>query len=125
MCSSDLPAAISDFTVKQRKGKISSGKSLKIELEPAPKILSILRKQKKAKLVGFKAETGISIKELESRAKKRMKEHGLNMIVANLLEDVMPDTTKSLIITKSDTIKFVGEKIELANTILGIIGGAQ
>jgi len=43
-----VPAAISDFTVKTKKGKISSSKTMKIELEPAPKILGILRKQTQA-----------------------------------------------------------------------------
>lgn len=117
-----VPAAISDFTVKPKRGKISSSKAMKIELEPAPKILGILRKQKKAKLIGFKAETGISLKELEARAKKRMKEHGLDMIVANLLEDVKSDSTKALIITPKKTIKFKGLKIELANMIFDMLG---
>jgi len=118
-----VPAAISDFTVKPKKGKISSGKAMTAELEPAPKILGILRKQKSAKLIGFKAETGISSKELESRAKKRMKEHGLDLIVANLLEDVKLDITKAMIITTKKTIKFKGQKIELANAIYDIVGG--
>ncbi len=120
-----VPAAISDFTIKQKKGKISSSKGMTIELELAPKILGILRKQKKAKLIGFKAETGIGQKELEARAKKRMKEHGLDMIIANLLEDVKPDITKSLIITPKNTVKFQGKKAELANAIYDIIGGSK
>ncbi len=118
-----VPAAISDFTVKSIKGKVSSSKAMKIEMEPAPKILGILRKQKKAKLIGFKAETGISSKELEARAKKRMKEHGLDMIVANLLEDVKPESTKALIITPKKTVKFNGQKVQLANTVYDILGG--
>lgn len=120
-----VPAAISDFTVKARKGKVPSKKPLKIELEPAPKILGILRKQKKAKLVGFKAETGIARKELEKRARNRMKEHELDMIVANLLGDVKPDETKSLIITQKTVREFSGRKIELANTIFDILGGME
>ena len=118
-----VPAAISDFTLKSRKGKISSSKAMKIKLEPAQKILGTLRKHKNTKLIGFKAETGISSKELETRALKRMREHGLDMIVANLLEDVKPETTKTLIITPKKIIKFKGQKIELANTIYDIIGG--
>ena len=117
-----VPAAISDFTIKPRKGKISSSKSMKIELEPAPKILGILRKQKSAKLIGFKAETGISLNELEIRAKKRMKEHDLDMIVANLFEDVKMDSTKALIITPKKTIKFQGQKVQLANAIYDLVG---
>ncbi len=116
-----VPAAISDFTIKPIKGKISSSKGMKIELEPAPKILGILRKHKKVKLIGFKAETGISSKELESRAKKRMKEHGLDMIVANLLEDVKSKSTKALIITSKKTIKFNGQKVQLANAIYDLV----
>ena len=118
-----VPAAISDFTVKPRKGKVSSSKGMSIELEPAPKILGILRKNKKVKLIGFKAETGISSKELEARAKKRLKEHDLDMIVANILEDVKPEFTKAMIITPKKTVKFQGQKIQLANAIYDIIEG--
>lgn len=112
-----VPAAISDFTLKARKGKISSAKSMTLELEPAPKILAILRKLKNAKLVGFKAETGITQRELEARARKRMKDHGLDMIIANLLEEVGPDSTRALIITRGKTFKFRGKKADLAAAI--------
>ena len=117
-----VPAAISDFTVRPKRGKISSEKGVSVQLEPAPKILGILRKNKDAVLVGFKAETGITEKELETRARKRMRDHDLDMMVANLLEDVGAETTKALIITKKKKNKFKGSKQELATEILNRVG---
>ncbi len=116
-----VPAAISDFTVKASRGKIPSGKGRTIKLEPAPKILGILQKRK-AVLIGFKAETGITHKELEKRARERMEQHGLDMIVANLIEDVGEDMTTALIIHHKKTQKFKGKKSMLAREIFNILG---
>lgn len=119
-----VPAAISDFTVKAgKKGKISSSKPPEIKLTSTSKILPLLKKNSKSKIIGFKAETGISVKELESRANKRMKEHDLDMMIANLLEKVGPDKTEALLIYKDKTTKFKGEKSKLADEILDIILG--
>ena len=50
----------------------------------APKIINIVKnKQKDIFLVGFKAETDISKKELVNRAKKKLKESKADMIIAN------------------------------------------
>ena len=119
-----VPAAISDFLVKKTDGKMSSSKPASVELTPAPKILSILRKNTKALIVGFKAETNISLGELESRAIQRMKEHGLSIIIANLLEDVEAEKTKALILRK-DGKKDIFElkKSELATMVFDIIKG--
>jgi len=115
-----VPAAISDFTVEARKGKISSEKSQIIKLEPAPKILGMFGK--KAILVGFKAETGITRKALEDRARERMKKHNLGMIVANLLEDVKADETKAMLICPGKKPReFKGSKNELAEAIFNTI----
>jgi phosphopantothenoylcysteine decarboxylase/phosphopantothenate--cysteine ligase len=111
-----VPAAISDFTVKKRSGKIESEKAIEIKLTKAPKILEILGK--KAKLVGFKAEVGIGRKELEKRGAARMKEHGLDLIVANLLEDVEEHRTKAILLSPGKkVVPFKGLKIELAKLI--------
>jgi phosphopantothenoylcysteine decarboxylase/phosphopantothenate--cysteine ligase len=116
-----VPAAISDFTVEPRKGKMPSEKAQSLKLEPAQKILGLF--PKRAFLVGFKAETGITHKALEDRARERMKKHNLGMIVANLLEDVKTDKTKALVLRPGKKPKeFNGSKSELAiiifNTIL-------
>ncbi len=119
-----VPAAISDFLIEKYEGKVSSSEPTTIELTQAPKILGLLRKNTQALIVGFKAETGIGLEELESRAIKRMKEHGLGMIIANLIEDVGPYDTKAMILRK-DGKKDIFElkKSELATIVFDIIKG--
>ncbi len=116
-----VPAALSDFTADKRKGKVSTDKSLSLTLKPAPKFLKLLRENYKGKIVGFKAEYGISRKELVSRAKKRMAEYSLDMIVANDLRDVKPGFTKAIAIKRGAETELEGEKIGVAKRILELL----
>lgn len=116
-----VPAALSDFTTDKRKGKISTDKSFSLTLKPAPKFLKLLRDKYKGKIIGFKAEYGISRNELVSRAKKRMAEYSLDMIVANDLRDVKPGFTKAIAITAGAETELEGEKIEVARRILELL----
>ena len=80
------------------------------------------RKSAKAKIVGFKAETGISKKELEKRAAARLSQYGINLIVANLLEDVKEHQTKALLISQGKkAVPFEGPKTELAKLIFDTV----
>ncbi len=118
-----VPAAISDFLVDKIDGKVSSSDTDTIKLRRAPKILGILRSKTDALIVGFKAETGITLEELESRAIKRMKEHGLSIIIANLLEDVGEEDTKALILRKDGKKDIIQvKKSELAKMVFDIVG---
>jgi phosphopantothenoylcysteine decarboxylase/phosphopantothenate--cysteine ligase len=90
-----VPAAISDFTVRKETGKIPSSKPASLSLKPAKKVIGILRKNNKGKIIGFKAEVGISQAGLEKKARGRMKEFDLDLIVANLLEKVEGDKTEA------------------------------
>jgi phosphopantothenoylcysteine decarboxylase/phosphopantothenate--cysteine ligase len=118
-----VPAAISDFTVEAKKGKMSSEKGQSLKLEPAQKILGLFGKR--ALIIGFKAETGITRKALEERARERMKKHNLGMIVANLLEDVKADETKAMLILPGKKLAdFKGKKSELAEVIFNTVLGA-
>lgn len=115
-----VPAAISDFTVQARKGKIPSDKGQSLKLEPATKILGLFGK--KAFIVGFKVETGITQKALEERAKERMRKHKLGMIVANFLENVKADETQAMLILPAKKPReFKGSKSELAEIIFTTI----
>ena len=77
-------AAISDFTVTPSKDKIKSAKELTLTLKPAPKLIKEARlKFPDLKIIGFKAETGISEEELIKRARKSMDSSNLSMVVAN------------------------------------------
>ena len=81
-----LAAAASDYIPKnQYSKKIKSRKnSLTVELKKAPKIIDYIKKlQKDVFLIGFKAETDISKKELVVRAKQKLKDSKANMIIAN------------------------------------------
>ncbi|KAJ6246065.1 phosphopantothenoylcysteine decarboxylase [Anaeramoeba flamelloides] len=78
-------AAVSDFVVKNKDmRKISSSKKLTLELVPNIKIIdSIKKKNDKIKLVGFKAETNLSEKELEKRATDMLLRTSSDLVVAN------------------------------------------
>ena len=81
-----MTAAASDYVVKNGiSGKIKSDKNeINVKLVRAPKIINIVKnKQKDIFLIGFKAETDISKKELINRAKKKLKESNADMIIAN------------------------------------------
>ena len=78
--------AASDYIVKYATStKIKSDKKeISVKLTRAPKIIDVVKnKQKDIFLVGFKAETDISKKELVNRAKKKLKQSNADMIIAN------------------------------------------
>ncbi|MGC8644707.1 MAG: bifunctional phosphopantothenoylcysteine decarboxylase/phosphopantothenate--cysteine ligase CoaBC [Thermoplasmata archaeon] len=113
-----VPAALSDFTTKKAEGKIPSESSISLDLEPAPKFLKMLRDKFKGKIVGFKAEYGISRKELKKRARKRMNEYSLDAIVANDLRDVKEGSTKVIVLNDSGEKEIEGDKLEVAKRIV-------
>jgi phosphopantothenoylcysteine decarboxylase/phosphopantothenate--cysteine ligase len=115
-----IPAAISDYSPKKQKGKIPSGnKDLVLNLSPNPKIIEKIRKKSKCCLVGFKAEFGITDQELRDRAKKRMDEIGLDLMVANDVSNTTFDENQVSIIGKDGVNEEVlGKKEEIAEKIL-------
>ena len=81
-----LAAAASDYIPKNQYSKKikSTRNSLTVELKKAPKIIDHIKKlQKDAFLIGFKAETDISKKELVIRAKQKLRDSKADMIIAN------------------------------------------
>jgi len=77
-------AAISDFTVKPSKNKIKSDKEVTLSLKPAPKLIKQVRlKYPGLKIIGFKAETGVTEDELIESARKSMESSRFSMVVAN------------------------------------------
>ncbi|MHA1836098.1 MAG: bifunctional phosphopantothenoylcysteine decarboxylase/phosphopantothenate--cysteine ligase CoaBC [Candidatus Odinarchaeia archaeon] len=80
------PAAISDYSPANKEGyKIPSDiDDFEVCFKPFPKIISRVREiDPDIFLVGFKAETKVSDQELVERAYRRLKETGINLIVAN------------------------------------------
>jgi phosphopantothenoylcysteine decarboxylase/phosphopantothenate--cysteine ligase len=76
-------AAISDFLVKKSKKKIPSGRERTLRLFPAPKMIEEVRKKfPQVKIVGFKAETDVTKKELIRRARSLLSPQ-VGIVVAN------------------------------------------
>ena len=108
-----LAAAASDYIPKnQYSKKIKSTKnSLTIELKKAPKIIDHIKKlQKDVFLIGFKAETDISKKELVVRAKQKLRDSKADLIIANDIgENYFKDTRyNQLLIVDSETVVTIG-----------------
>ena len=81
-----MAAAAADFTPeKPNKQKIKSTQnSIKISLKKVPKIIDQIKKiQRDVILVGFKAETNLTKKDLIRIAKKKLNESNADMIIAN------------------------------------------
>ncbi len=70
-------------------------------------------------LVGFKAEASLPKDELLRRARQRMDEHRLDLIVANDLDDVSAGTTTAFLLRPDGPAnRYEGSKKELAERIL-------
>ena len=85
-----LAAAVSDFCIpedKMAEHKIQSRDigTLKIELEPVPKMLGVIKENNpKAVAISFKLETDKTI--LKQKATSSLKKYNMDMVVANLLQ---------------------------------------
>ncbi|MFQ6061169.1 MAG: bifunctional phosphopantothenoylcysteine decarboxylase/phosphopantothenate--cysteine ligase CoaBC [Thermoplasmata archaeon] len=115
-----VPAAISDYLPKRRRGKIPSTKrSISIELRRAPKIIEeIRRSRKKMKLIGFKLESNVSRRILVSRAREILEAAKLDFVVANDMRLVTPDSSEVVILDKNgNTMELKGDKTQIAHEI--------
>ena len=113
-----VPAALPDFRVEKRKGKISYEELKKIEWKENPKFLKELRKIYDGFLAGFKLESGISEEELIKRARKRMEDYHLDIIVANLMENVKREENEVIILMEDEIEKVKGKKDRIARRIV-------
>ncbi len=109
-------AAISDFVAEKRKGKIPSGKEIRIKLKPAPRINKMLRNHAE-KLIIFKLDEK---KRLIERAKKRMMEDDADYVVANPIENIGSSEGEAYIIGK-EIKKIYGKKEEIAKHVVELI----
>ena len=77
-------AAVADYTLDPKAEKIKSGQELVLRLMPTQKIIKTVREAyPHLKIVGFKAETGVTDEELALRAQRSMQGAGLDLVVAN------------------------------------------
>ncbi|MDK2790480.1 MAG: phosphopantothenoylcysteine decarboxylase / phosphopantothenate---cysteine ligase [Methanothermococcus sp.] len=118
-------AAISDYKPENTfEGKISSDEELVIKLKKNPKVLAELRKKFPDKIIiGFKAEYGLKKEELIEKAKERLEEYNLNMIIANDLSKYYfgDDYNEVILITKSQMVEIKGKKRKIAEEIVKFV----
>ncbi|MBQ1462586.1 MAG: bifunctional phosphopantothenoylcysteine decarboxylase/phosphopantothenate--cysteine ligase CoaBC, partial [Candidatus Methanomethylophilus sp.] len=78
-----VPAALADFTPENKvEGKIPSDKGFDMKMNPVPKVLPLLR-EKCAKVIGYKAESGLSRDALIAKARDRLDRFDLSAVIAN------------------------------------------
>ncbi len=113
-------AAISDYTLDKQAGKISSDKKeMTLKLHHAPKIIKLLRdRYPEAFLVGYKAEVGLGKEALVRKAKARMCEHKLDMIIANDFSKVTEHDNSVEIISMYGVEEFQGTKTAIAEKLM-------
>lgn len=116
-------AAIADYTLEQREGKIPSGlEPLSLELRPAPRVLPAIRERFSGLLVGFKLEAGLDAPALVQRARKRQADHRLDIVVANRLEDVSAGKTHWRILDGDREVEeAAGSKAQAAERLAELI----
>jgi len=104
-------AAISDFAPEQVKGKIPSGKPVKLVLTPLPKILLEVIKKYTTKIIAFKIGDGT-----EKQA-KAMLDTGAFMVVTNAPATMGSDYGDYICMTKEARVPVSGTKEEIAAVI--------
>jgi len=118
-------AAISDFTVTPSKNKIKSGIEVRLTLEPAPKLIrEVRRRYPELRIIGFKAETGVTEEELLKRARESMESSKLCMVVANDVSSGGMGTEDNNVYIIDGSVKPVlGTKREIADEIMDKVEG--
>jgi len=120
-------AAVADYTLDPKTEKIKSGQELVLHLIPTQKIIKTVREAyPHLKMVGFKAETGVTDEELVTRAEKSMQNAGLDLVVANDVSrgGMGTDDNRVLIIGKKRPIRIIqGNKSEIARRIIDALVG--
>jgi len=112
-------AAIADFTTEKRKGKISSDTPLDLHFVPVRRINTLLRKIGNV-MVGFKLE---SVEQgMVEKAFERLKDDGLDYIVANTSDTIGSDQMEARIIDgEGNAIPVMGMKEYVAEKIFDCI----
>ena len=122
-----VPAALADFTLAARDGKISSRDvaSLTLTLTRAPKVLPDLRRRapRPTRLVGFKLVAGGDAATLDREAETLLKEADLDWVVANERRSMGSPSTDVLVVTRrGDRRRLSGAKSDVAGRLLDDLG---
>ncbi len=111
-----LPAALADFRPVRQSGKIASGQRVSLELEPAPKLLPLLRRAHSGKLVAFKLADAVSDDELIKKADAPLEY--ADLVVANTTEAMEAEAARVVLVSRKGAEKASGNKYTLAGAIL-------
>jgi phosphopantothenoylcysteine decarboxylase / phosphopantothenate---cysteine ligase len=122
-----VPAALSDFTVESRAGKIPSrGEGpLALTLHRAPKVLPELRRwaPRPTRIVAFKLLAGEVATRLEEEGRRLRESSGADWVVANDAATMGSPTTDALVLTpRGDRHWIRGPKPEFAGVLLDEVG---
>jgi phosphopantothenoylcysteine decarboxylase/phosphopantothenate--cysteine ligase len=104
-------AAISDFAPKRVKGKIPSGKPVKLFLEPLPKVLSEVIEHYNSLIIAFK------LGRTPNKMAKKMINQGIAMVLMNAPESMGRDLGEYVLMTRDGEFPLNGTKEEIANAI--------
>lgn len=122
-----VPAALSDFTLERRPGKIPSREheNLTLTLRRAPKVLPELRRvaPSPTRLVAFKLEPGLTPAQLEEEGRRLARETGADWVVANDVTSMGGPETNALVLPPAGGRHWIrGPKTEFAGKLLDDIG---
>ncbi len=122
-----VPAALSDFTLEARPGKIPSreNETLTLTLRPAPRVLPELRRLASTPtcLVAFKLLAGAGPTELETGARELAEQTQADWVVANDTSVMGSRETNALILPRDGSRRWIrGPKAEFAGKLLDDIG---
>jgi phosphopantothenoylcysteine decarboxylase / phosphopantothenate---cysteine ligase len=122
-----VPAALSDYTLEPRPGKIPSRDhpTLTLTLHRAPKVLPELRRLAPAptRLVAFKLVAGGDANALEAEARVLAEETGADWVVANDASVMGHRETNALVLPRGGERRWIrGPKAEFAGKLLDDIG---
>ena len=113
-----VPAALADFAPDHvEKGKVPSDQAFDVRLQPVPKVLPIIR-ERCEKVIGFKAESGMSKHNLIRKARGRMEMYDLNAIVANDIDAAGRSATSVILITANNEVEISGTKSKVSDAIM-------
>lgn len=116
-----VPAALADFApAVKAEGKIPSDKGFEMEMVPVPKVLPLIRK-KCAKVIGFKAESGLSERDLVERARTRLNNYDLTAVIANDVDSAGKTSASMLLVTRDSVQNISGPKPVISNGILNFV----
>ncbi|MCI4350202.1 MAG: bifunctional phosphopantothenoylcysteine decarboxylase/phosphopantothenate--cysteine ligase CoaBC [Thermoplasmata archaeon] len=122
-----VPAALSDYSLAPRRGKISSREnpSVTLELRQAPKVLPELRRRapRPARLIGFKLEATGDVATLAAEAGRLIRENDLDLGVANDRSAMGARTTRVVVVDPGGgRHSLEGSKFDVAGKLLDDLG---